>query len=978
MNHKLITLRLAIAGIFVAIALVGMLYVDRAAADSKYDQQNLLFFDDFSGDLSKWSDPIGDWSIDQEQLYCHGDPYTGGWIYAGDTAWTNYEFQAKVFFYTNAQIVFRSTGNHQNEYVLDLYQSPYGPGMGNTYALLKYQDGIMTNLSDGYIHTPVPLTDPIVVKVQISGNYLILYINDDYVIEIYDPDPLPNGRIGFGGDSDFRAWFDDVSVTMLPPIMFLPTHQEKYASPGDEITYTINLENHTGITDSFDLEVLPDYQWTTTLSTNTVGPIADGERISFNAQVDLTPGALPGDFDTAVIQATSVTSPTVYTQTATITTTAISRNTGYVSLPIENRLEVIDTEIHKAIGFLDMDAYGCGNVSQVRLTPDKSHLYINCGSSKIIIIETAHNSLVTSIDLPSEANDIVFTPDGAYAVVSSPAGQVFVIDTDSYEIIKTIATVSVVSIASHPYLPRIYLGGNDIHNACKIQVIDTNSFSVITTIPFQWELYDLQPSPDGRWLYVTAMNYNPAQPSIYKLDVRTLTTIQRLWDLGYLSTIQITPDNSKLFVALDDIGTVDVLDPINMTYLTSIDFDGVIDGMELTIDGSELYVANRVYFGGLVGVIDTRDYTISHQIPLSGQIPTSIAITPQLSDVYTGMTVNPNIVSAGRFVGYGITIKNFGSSEISNVVITDTLPISLTYKEGSLRATGGIYNYLDGVITWTGSISASNSVDITFRALVSPSIMVGTSITNTAIIRAPTQTYTRSVAINIVQEQVFLPCALRACLPTDLDDFSNPASGWSSESGDVYGMGYQNGEYYIAVNEGWIAWSLRDFGVSDFKIEVDTWPRVNLDGGAGIMFSTTDNGFYLFEISDGWYSLWRVDGVNWNWTPLIDWTYSPTVHPGIQVNRLGVVRVGSNIKIYANGQILGSVDDGTYRGTWSGMASEAYNGYFDSRFDNFALYTGTCIGAQSVVLAKDQAASSDATYIESGAAHTSPKLMPVK
>lgn len=383
---------------------------------------------------------------------------------------------------------------------------------------LKYQDGIMTNLSGGYIHTPVPLTDPIVVKVQISGNYLILYINDDYVIEIYDPDPLPDGRIGLGGDSDFRAWFDDVSVTMLPPIMFLPTHQEKYGSPGDEITYTINLENHTGITDSFDLEVLPDYQWNTTLSTNTVGPIADGERISFNAQVDLTPGALPGDFDTAVIQATSVTSPTVYTQTATITTTAISRNTGYVSLPIENRLEVIDTEIHKAIGFLDMDAYGCGNVSQGRLTPDKSHLYINCGSSKIIVIETAHNSLVTSIDLPSEANDIVFTPDGAYAVVSSPAGQVFVIDTDSYEIIKTIATVSVVSIASHPYLPRIYLGGNDIHNACKIQVIDTNSFSVITTIPFQWELYDLQPSPDGRWLYVTAMNYNPAQPSIYKLD----------------------------------------------------------------------------------------------------------------------------------------------------------------------------------------------------------------------------------------------------------------------------------------------------------------------------------------------------------------------------------------------------------------------------------------------------------------------------
>ncbi len=30
-------------------------------------------------------------------------------------------------------------------------------------------------------------------------------------------------------------------------------------------------------------------------------------------------------------------------------------------------------------------------------------------------------------------------------------------------------------------------------------------------------------------------------------------------------------------------------------------------------------------------------------------------------------------------------------------------------------------------------------------------------------------------------------------------------------------MGYQNGEYYIAVNDGWMAWAVKDFGVSDFQ-----------------------------------------------------------------------------------------------------------------------------------------------------------------
>ena len=190
--------------------------------------------------------------------------------------------------------------------------------------------------------------------------------------------------------------------------------------------------------------------------------------------------------------------------------------------------------------------------------------------------------------------------------------------------------------------------------------------------------------------------------------------------------------------------------------------------------------------------------------------------------------------------------------------------------------------------------------------------------------------------------------------------------------GNGYWMGYQNGQYYVAVNEDWMAWSLQDFGVSDFRMAVDTWPGATLNGSAGLMFSVTDYGFYMFEVNDGWYSLWRNDAYYWDWIPLIDWTYSPAVHPGYQVNRLQVVRIGSNIKVYANGQYLGSVDDGTYRGTWSGFASEAYTGYFDGRFDNFSMYTGSCIGAKLVNLPLNRSASFDAVFIKPGTGHSVP------
>lgn len=192
----------------------------------------------------------------------------------------------------------------------------------------------------------------------------------------------------------------------------------------------------------------------------------------------------------------------------------------------------------------------------------------------------------------------------------------------------------------------------------------------------------------------------------------------------------------------------------------------------------------------------------------------------------------------------------------------------------------------------------------------------------------------------------FLPCALRACQITFSDDFSDPNSGWAIIDETDYSMEYYMGHYRMSLSEGWIAWSLLDFGVSDYRVEVDVLPVISLDGGMGIFFSATEDGFYLFEIIDGYYSLWRTDYNSWNWIALIDWTYSSTVHPGYQTNRLAVERQGSQIKVYANNVLLGTVSDSTYLGTLAGMAVEAYFGSFDGSFDNFLLSSTDCLEIQ--------------------------------
>ena len=93
-------------------------------------------------------------------------------------------------------------------------------------------------------------------------------------------------------------------IAVCPPYVadgayLSPPTQEGYAEAGETLTYTLQMVNLTGVTDSFDLELLPGSAWGTSLSTDQVGPIADGEMVSFTASVEVPPDAAPGGSDSA-------------------------------------------------------------------------------------------------------------------------------------------------------------------------------------------------------------------------------------------------------------------------------------------------------------------------------------------------------------------------------------------------------------------------------------------------------------------------------------------------------------------------------------------------------------------------------------------------------------------------------------------------------------------------------------------------------
>jgi uncharacterized repeat protein (TIGR01451 family) len=98
---------------------------------------------------------------------------------------------------------------------------------------------------------------------------------------------------------------------------------------------------------------------------------------------------------------------------------------------------------------------------------------------------------------------------------------------------------------------------------------------------------------------------------------------------------------------------------------------------------------------------------------------------------------------------YTIAIDNAGPREMSSVHVTDTLPALLTYVDTSLTASAGDYGFQNGVVTWTGSVSASGSVTVSYRAAVSDTVPLGTYIANTATISGGGELISRTATLYI-------------------------------------------------------------------------------------------------------------------------------------------------------------------------------------------------------------------------------------
>jgi YVTN family beta-propeller protein len=130
-----------------------------------------------------------------------------------------------------------------------------------------------------------------------------------------------------------------------------------------------------------------------------------------------------------------------------------------------------------------------------------------------------------------------------------------------------------------------------------LAAVDVATNSLLRTVPFTSDGFNLIVSPDGAVIYATT-----ADGTLYVIDAETYGVITTLYVGVAANGLAFSPDGSVLYVSSRDDGTVVAIDPetnaVTRTYLLG----GQPQRLAVAPDGSELYVANEAHGLDIVNV----------------------------------------------------------------------------------------------------------------------------------------------------------------------------------------------------------------------------------------------------------------------------------------------------------------------------------------------------------------------------------------
>jgi serine/threonine protein kinase len=168
------------------------------------------------------------------------------------------------------------------------------------------------------------------------------------------------------------------------------------------------------------------------------------------------------------------------------------------------------------------------------------------------------------------------------------------------------------------------------------------------------------------------------------------------------------------------------------------------------------------------------------------------------------------------------------------------------------------------------------------------------------------------------------------------DDFSNPNSGWPTQEGYSY---QQDGYHISAGGTDGVPWAKTGTAFDNTSVHVDAKPVAEgVNGYYGLLCRIQDSqNFYYFVIrNDGGYAIGKYKGAEFQSLFPEGWRQSDAINQGNQTNRLKADCFGDTLRFYANGVMLGEVNDTDLSSGFSGILAAALDTRgFEVTFNNF-------------------------------------------
>lgn len=393
-----------------------------------------------------------------------------------------------------------------------------------------------------------------------------------------------------------------------------------------------------------------------TLLTPFVGPIAGGTVVDITGtgftgatavNFDNVPAAsFVVNSDTSISATTPIYSPATVGVTVTAPSgTSIVTQDSYFTFQgdgflyeannISQTVSVIDTTTDLVIA---NPATGL-SPSSLAFLPNGTKVYVgnrNRASGSITVYNTADHTLIATIPLAFAqiVNSIGALPNNTKVYLACNDGTVPVIDTATDTIITTISVqLNPVAVAITPSGAKTYIANRGSNT---VSVIDTSNDTVATTIPVGNNPSVIAITPDG----TTALVINTASNDVSVIDTTSDLVIATVAVGNTPGAIAITPDSTKAYVANNSDNTVSVIDIAGASVITTVTVgSGPVD-LIITPDGTQAYVVNNV--SADVSVINTANNQVTNTLVV-GTDPVCIAMRPDGSKAYVTNTTTNNV-----------------------------------------------------------------------------------------------------------------------------------------------------------------------------------------------------------------------------------------------------------------------------------------------------------------------------------------------